>query len=151
MLCGTYHWQYVPVRHAVPALSRYRDNTVIIWNPTHLAQIVKPVHTCLNRVRTQYVHVHAISNIHERVHLESCTPGEDLGKMVRTGTYQYVPVQEVTGQYKNSQFVHPVRTFKKSSGFLIHPGRVRRDEIKVVHCLCMGYNVTGSNFKNAQV
>ena len=43
--------------------------------------------------------------------------------MVRTGMYQYVPVQDGTGQYKNSQFLHtgmyqyiPVRTFKKSSG-----------------------------------
>jgi hypothetical protein len=87
-----------------------------------------------------------------------------LGKMVRTGMYQYVPVQDGTGQYKNSQFVHtgmyqyipvyfyiPVRTFKKSSGFLTNPERVRRDEIRVIHRLCMGYNVTRSNFKTAQV
>ena len=26
--------------------------------------------------------------------------------MVLTGTYQYVPVQDGTGQYKNSQLVH---------------------------------------------
>ena len=80
--------------------------------------------------------------------------------MVRTGTYQYIPVQDSTGQYKNSQFVHTgmyeyimiqVRTFKKSSGFLTHPERVRRDEIRVIHRLCMGYNVTMSNFKTAQV
>ena len=51
--------------------------------------------------------------------------------MVRTGMYQYVPVQDGTGQYENSQFVHtgmyqyiPVRTFKKSSGFLTNPERV---------------------------
>ena len=77
-------------------------------------------------------------------------PWTGLGKMVRTGTYQYVPVQDGTGQYKNSQFVHtsmyqyiPVRTFKKSSasGFLTHPERVRRDEIRVIHRLCMGYHV----------
>ena len=74
------------------------------------------------------------------------------------GTYQYVPVRDGTGQYENYQFVHtgmyqyiPVRTFKKSSGFLTHPERVRRDETKVVHRLCMGYNVTMSNFKTAQV
>ena len=84
--------------------------------------------------------------------------GTGLGKMVRTGTYQYVPVQDGTGQYKNSQFVHtgmyqyiPVRTFKKSSGFLTHPESFRRDEIRVIHRLCMGYNVTRSNFKTAQV
>jgi len=45
----------------------------------------------------------------------------------------------------------PVRTFKKSSGFLTNPERVRRDEIRVIHRLCMGYNVTRSNFKTAQV
>ena len=85
-------------------------------------------------------------------------PWTGLGEMVRTGMYQYVPVQDSTGQYKNSQFVHTgmyqyilVRTFKKSSGFLTHPERVRRDEIRVVHRLCMGYNVTRSNFKTAQV
>ena len=85
-------------------------------------------------------------------------PWTGLGKMVRTGMYQYVPVQHGTGQYKNSQFVHtcmyqyiPVRTFKKSSGFLTNPERVRRDEIRVIHRLCMGYNVTRSNFKTAQV
>ena len=78
--------------------------------------------------------------------------------MVRIGMYQYVPVQDSTGQYKNSQFVHTcmyqyvlVRTFKKSSGFLTHPERVRRDEIRVIHRLCMGYNVTRTNFTTAQV
>ncbi len=85
-------------------------------------------------------------------------PWTGLGKMVRTGMYQYVTVQDGTGQYKNSQFVHTgmyqyilVRTFKKSSGFLTNPERVRRDEIRVIHRLCMGYNVTRSNFKTAQV
>ena len=84
-------------------------------------------------------------------------PWTGLGKMVRTGMYQYVPVQDGTGQYKNSQFVHTgmyryilVCTFKKSSGFLTNPERVRRDEIRVIHRLCMGYNVTRSNFKTAQ-
>ena len=33
-------------------------------------------------------------------------PWTGLGKMVRTGTYQYIPVQVGTGQYKNSQLVH---------------------------------------------
>ena len=85
-------------------------------------------------------------------------PWTGLGKMVRTGTYQYVPVHDGTGQYKNSQFVHtgmyqyiPVRTFKKSSGFLTHPESFRRDEIRVIHRLCMGYNVKRLNFKTAQV
>ena len=78
--------------------------------------------------------------------------------MVRTGTYQYVPVRDGTGQYKNSILVRssmyryiPVRTFKQLSGFLTHPERVRRDEIRVIHRLCMGYNVTRSNFTTAQV
>ena len=85
-------------------------------------------------------------------------PWTGLGKMVRTGTYQYVPVQDCTGKYKNSQLLHTgmyqyilVRTFKMSSGFLTHPERVRRDEIRVIHRLCMGYNVTRSYFKTAQV
>jgi hypothetical protein len=85
-------------------------------------------------------------------------PWTGLGEMVRTGMYQYVPVQGSTGQYKNSKFVHTgmyqyilVCTFKKSSGFLTHPERVRRDEIRVIHRLCMGYNVTRSNFTTAQV
>ena len=78
--------------------------------------------------------------------------------MVRAGTYQYVPVRDGTGQYENSKFVHtgmyqyiPVRTFEKSSGFLINPESFRRDEIRVIHRLSMGYNVTRSNFKTAQV
>ena len=33
-------------------------------------------------------------------------PWTGLGEMVRTGMYQYVPVQDSTGQYKNSKFVH---------------------------------------------
>ena len=87
-------------------------------------------------------------------------PWTGLGKMVCTGMYQYVPVQDGhgTGQYENSQFVHTsmyqyilVRTFKKSSGFLTNPESVRRDEIRVIHRLCMGYNVTRSNFKTAQL
>ncbi len=70
-------------------------------------------------------------------------PWTGLGKTVRTGTYQYVPVQDGTGQYKNSQLVHTgmyqyilVRTFKISSGFLTHPERVRRDEIRVHGIQC---------------
>ena len=84
-------------------------------------------------------------------------PWTGLGKMVRTGTYQYVPVQDSTGQYKNFQFVHtgmyqyiPVRTVLRSP-VVSNPERVRRDEIRVIHRLCMGYNVTWSNFKTAQV
>ncbi len=83
-----------------------------------------------------------------------------LGKMVHTGTYQYVPVQHGIRQYKNFTVVRtgmyqyiPVRTFNKTSCFLTHPERVRRDnlKIKVVQLLCMGYNVTKSNIKTAQV
>ena len=78
--------------------------------------------------------------------------------MVHTGTYQYVPVQHGIRQYDNFTVVRtgmyryiPVRTFNKTSCFLTHPERVRRDQIKVVQLLCMGYNVTKSNFKTAQV
>ena len=85
-----------------------------------------------------------------------------LGKSVHTGTYQYVPVQHGIrpGQYENFTVVHtgmyryiPVRTFNKTSCFLTHPGpeRVRRDKIKVVKLLCLGYNATKSNFKTTQV
>ncbi len=46
----------------------------------------------------------------QRLHTRSPSgilyPWTGLGKMVRTGMYQYVPVQDGTGQYKNSQFVH---------------------------------------------
>ena len=85
-------------------------------------------------------------------------PWTGSGKMVHTGTYQYVPVQHGISQYENLTVVRagmywyiPVRTFNKTSCFLTHPERVRRDKIKVVHLLCMGYNVTQSNFKTAQV
>ena len=81
-----------------------------------------------------------------------------LGKMVHTGTYQYVLVQHSVRQYENFTVLRtcmyryiPVRTFNKTGCFLTHPERVRRDKIKVVHLLCMGYNVTKSNFKTAQV
>ncbi len=81
-----------------------------------------------------------------------------LGKSVHTGTYQYVPVQHGIRQYENFTVVRtgmylyiPVHTFNKTSCFLTHPERVRRDKIKAVQLLCMGYNVTKSNFKTTQV
>ncbi len=85
-------------------------------------------------------------------------PWTGSGKMVHTGTYQYVPVQHGISQYENSTVVRTgmyryilVRTFNKTGCFLIHAERVRRDKIKVVQILCMGYNVTRPNFKTAQV
>ena len=54
-------------------------------------------------------------------------------------------------QHNFSIFHAVVRTLKKRSCFLTHPERVRRDKIKPVQLLCMGYNVTKSNFKTAQV
>ena len=81
-----------------------------------------------------------------------------LGKSVHTGTYQYVLVQHSTRQYENLTVVRtgmywyiPVRTLKKTSCFLTHPERVRRDKIKAVQLLCMGYNVAKLNFKTTQV
>ena len=81
-----------------------------------------------------------------------------LGKSVHTGTYQYVLVQHGTRQYENLTVVRtgmywyiPVRTLKKTSCFLTHPERVRRDKIKAVQLLCMGYNVAKLNFKTTQV
>ncbi len=81
-----------------------------------------------------------------------------LGKLVHSGTYQYIPVQHGTEQYENLTVVRtgmyqyiPVRTFKETSCFLTHPERVRRNKIKAVQLLCMGYNVAKSNFKAAQV
>ncbi len=78
--------------------------------------------------------------------------------MVHTGTYQYVPVQHCIRQYENFTVVRtgmyryvPVRAFNKTNCFLTHPERVRRDKIKVVLLLYMGYNVTKSNFKTAHV
>jgi hypothetical protein len=80
--------------------------------------------------------------------------------MVHSGTYQYVPVQHSIRQYENFTVVRTgmyryiplaVRTFNKTSSFLTHPERVRRDKLKVVQLLCMGYNVTKSSFKTSQV
>ena len=113
----------------------------------------------VRHVYTMYMHVYKLLEMYVHVYTSGILyPWTGFGEMVRTGMYQYVPVQDSTGQYKNSQFVHTgmyqyilVRTFKKSSGFLTHPERVRRDEIRVIHRLCMGYNVTWSNFKTAQV
>ncbi len=87
-------------------------------------------------------------------------PWTGSGKMVHTCMYQYVPVQHSIRQYENFTVIRtgmywyiPVRSFNKTSlsCFLTHPERVRRDKIKVVQLLCMGYNVTKSNFKTAQV
>jgi hypothetical protein len=80
-----------------------------------------------------------------------------IEQSVHTGTYQYVPVQHGIRQYENLTVVRngmylyiPVRTLKKTSCFLTHPERVRRDKIQPVQLLCMGYNVAKSNFKTAQ-
>ena len=93
-----------------------------------------------------------------RSYLNSFSSHTGSGKMVHTGTYQYVPVQHGIRQYENFTVVctgmyryMPVRTFNKTSCFLTHPERVRRDKIKVVQLICMGYNVTKSNFKTTQV
>ena len=86
-----------------------------------------------------------------------------MGKSVHTGTYKYVLVQHGTRQYENLTVVRTgmywyipvlvVRTLKKTlaSCFLTHPERVRRDKIKAVQLLCMGYNVAKLNFKTTQV
>ncbi len=78
--------------------------------------------------------------------------------MVHTGTYQYVQVQHGIRQYENLMVVRtvmywyiPVRTFNKTGCVLTYPERVGRYKLKVVQLLCMGYNVTKSNFKTAQV
>jgi hypothetical protein len=81
-----------------------------------------------------------------------------LGKSVHTGTYQYVLVQHGTRQYEILTVVRtgmywyiPVRTLRKTSCFLTQPERVRRDKIKAVQLLCMGYNVAKFNLKTTQV
>jgi hypothetical protein len=89
-----------------------------------------------------------------------------LYRIGQNRTYWYVPVRNDTTQYKSVREFHgctywyvPVHTsqyilvcsFNKASCFLTHPERVRRDKIKVEKLLCMGYNVTRSNFKTAQV
>jgi hypothetical protein len=66
---------------------------------------------------------------------------------VRTGTTRYKTVRECDGpsrtyRYHGMYQYIQVRTFNKTSCFLTHPERVRRDKIKVVQLLCMGYNVT---------
>jgi hypothetical protein len=65
--------------------------------------------------------------------------------VVRTGMYWYIPVRT---------FYIPVRTFNKtrdSDKLFKFADSPRRDKIKVVQLLCMGYNVTRSNFKTTQV
>ncbi len=49
------------------------------------------------------------------------------------------------------RYIPAVCTFNKTSCFQTHPERVRRDKIKVVQLLCIGYDVTKSNFETAQV
>jgi hypothetical protein len=84
--------------------------------------------------------------------------GPGSGKMVHTSTYQYIMVQHGTGQYENSSFAQgsmyqhiPVQAFNKTCGFPTNTERVRRDKIKVVQLLCIGYNVTMAIFKTTQV
>ena len=95
-------------------------------------------------------------------HLESCTPGQDWANryiLVRTNTYRYNTVQGSTRISKSyvlvctaAQYRYiPVRTLKKTSCFLTHPERFRRDKIEAVQLLCMGYNVAKLNFKTTQV
>ena len=78
--------------------------------------------------------------------------------MVHTSTYQYMVVQHGTGQYENSSYVQggmqqyiPVQAFNKTCDFPTNPERFRRDKIKVVQLLCIGYNVTMAIFKTTQV
>ena len=124
-----------------------------------------PVKKQLNSVKKKY----SGNSVHLRIcgHVLSISkhPSHDtsgiltgLGKSVHTGTYQYVLVQHGTRQYENLTVVRtgmywyiPVRTLKKTSCFLTHPERVRRDKIKAVQLLCMRYNVAKLNFKTTQV
>ena len=85
-------------------------------------------------------------------------PWTGSGKMVHTSTYQYMVVQHGTGQYENSSYVQggmyqyiPVQAFNKTCDFPTNPERFRRDKIKVVQLLCIGYNVTMAIFKTTQV
>ncbi len=81
--------------------------------------------------------------------------------MVHTSTYQYMVVlQHGTGQYENSSFVQgqgsmyqyiPVQAFNKTCDLPTNPERFRRDKVKVVQLLCIGYNVTIVIFKTTQV
>ncbi len=78
--------------------------------------------------------------------------------MVHTSTYQYETVQHGTGQYENSSQVQgsmyqyiPVQAFNKTCDFPTNPERFRREKIKVVQLLCIGYNVTMAIFKTTQV
>jgi hypothetical protein len=54
---------------------------------------------------------------------------------VRTGTTRYKAVREFHGRTYRYVPVHTVRTFNKTSCFLTHSERVRRDKIKVVQLL----------------
>ncbi len=95
-------------------------------------------------------------------HLESYTPGQDQAKSyvlvctstywyipvpVRTGTYQYMPVQELhNGTY---QYVL-VRTRNRILGFLIHAGSAQRVNCNSVQLPCKRYDGMVSNFKKMQ-
>ncbi len=84
-----------------------------------------------------------------------------LDRIGQIGTYWYVPVRTGTTQYKTVReshgrtywyvLVHISTYSQEDKLFSTHPERVRRDKIKPVQLLCMGYNVTKSNFKSAQV
>ncbi len=85
-------------------------------------------------------------------------PWTGSGKMVHTSTYQCVVVQHGTGQYKNSSYVQssmfqyiPVQAFNKTCDFPTNPERFRRDKIKFIQLLCIGYSVTMAIFKTTQV
>jgi hypothetical protein len=85
-------------------------------------------------------------------------PWTGSGKMVHTSTYQYMVVQHGTGQYENSSYVQdgmyqyiPVQAFNNTCDFPTNPERFRRDKIKVVQLVCIGYKVTMVIFKTTQV
>ncbi len=95
------------------------------------------------------------------IHLESCTPGQDWANryiLVRTSTYWYNTVQGSTRISRSyvlvctgTVAVHTSTYTQEDKLFPDSSRRVRRDRIKAVQLLCMGYNVAKSNFKTAQV
>ena len=103
---GTY-W-YVPVRTILPnPVQGYRIPDVAI----NLFWIVLFAIIGLN------FHIIAIIELFRASGI--LYPWTGLGKMVRTSTYQYVPVRDGTGQYKNSILVrssmYRFRTYRHSS------------------------------------
>jgi hypothetical protein len=71
--------------------------------------------------------------------------------LVQSGEVTFCGQKKVYSVYHIFHGFAPRCTFNKTGCFLTHPERVRRDKIKVVQLLCMGYNVTKSNFKTTQV